>query len=212
MFFSLNLSLTNGKVPSDWKKVKISAILKKCSKLTRVIAVLLVGLIYELLERIDHTQLYAHLNDTSLLAFEQSGFHKINHSTQTSLHKLIENLYSNIKNWETIGMLALDLRKAFNTVNHKILLDKLKHCRLSQIRLIWFRSHFENRIQMACINGSVSDPFTITTGVPQGSFLGPLLFTIYMNDLPNCLHQCKTLGYLRKFFGRRLTPQRPALL
>ena len=87
-------------------------------------------------------------------------------------------------------MLVLDLRKAFDTVNHKILLDKLKHHRISGIS-----SYLESRTQMACINGSVSDPFIITTGVPQGSILGPLLFTIYMKDLPKCLQHCKTNMY-----------------
>ena len=88
---------------------------------------------------------------------EQSGFRK-NHSTQTSLHILLENFYSDIENGKIIGMPALDLRKAFDTVNHKILLDKLKHYGNSGICLNWFRCYLENRTQMACINGSVSDP------------------------------------------------------
>ena len=84
--------------------------------------------------RIVHTQLYTYLNDTGLLAAEQSGFRK-NHSTQTSLHKLLENFYSDIESGKIIGMLALDLWKAFDTVNHKILLDKLKQSRVSGICL-----------------------------------------------------------------------------
>ena len=194
--FLLNFSFTSGKVPSDWKKAKISAIFKKGSKLDpgnyRPIYVLPV--ISKLLERIVHTQLYTYLNDTGLLAAEQSGFRK-NHSTQTSLHKLLENFYSDIENGKIIGMLALDLRKGFDTVNHKILLDKLKHYEISGICLNWFRSYLESRTQMACINGSVSDPLIITMGVQQGSILGPLLFTIYMNDLPKCLQHCKTNMY-----------------
>ena len=101
----------------------------------------------------------------------------------------------NIRNGKIIGMLALDLRIAFDTVNHKLLLEKLKHYGLSGNSLSWFCSYLENRTQMAYINGSVSDPLIITAGVPQGSILGPLLFTIYMDDLPKCLHHCKTNMY-----------------
>ena len=94
------------------KKAQISAIFKKSLKLVpgnyRPISVL--PIISKLLERIVHTQLYTHLNDTGLLAAEQSGFRK--HSTQTSLHKLIEIFYLYIENGKIISMLALDLRKA----------------------------------------------------------------------------------------------------
>ena len=109
--FRLNFSLTSGKVPSDWeKKNKMSAIFKKGLKLDpcrsnyRPISVLPV--ISKLLERIVHTQLN---NTLGLLAADQSGFRK-NHSTQTSLHQLLENFYSNIETGKIIGMLALDLR------------------------------------------------------------------------------------------------------
>ena len=138
--------------------------------------------------------LFSSLGLISGKAAEQSGFRK-NHFTQTNLHKLLENFYSDIESGKSIGMLALDLRKAFDTVNHKILLDKLKHYGISEICLNWFRSYLEDRTQMARINGSVSDPLIITTGVPQGSILGPLLFTIYMKDLPKCLQHCKTNMY-----------------
>ena len=132
-----------------------------------------------------------YVSQSHRLAAQQSGFRK-NHSTQTSLHTFLANFYSDLDNGKIIGMLALDLRKAFDIVNHKFFVDKLKHYGRSRITLNWFRSYFVNRTQMACINGSVSDPLIITTGVPQGSIIGPLLFTIYLNDLPKCLQHCKT--------------------
>ena len=100
--------------------------------------------------------------------FLQKSFH-----SNKPMHKLIENFYSDNENGKIIGMLALELQKAFDTVNYKILLDKFIHYRFSGSDLNWFRSYIENRTQMACINGSVSYTLTITTGVPQGSSFLP---------------------------------------
>lgn len=117
------------------------------------------------------------------------------HSTQTSLHRLIEYFYMDIHNGQVAGMVALDLRKAFDTVDHSILLDKLGHYGVAGTSLMWFRSYLTGRSQTACVNGSLSDPLTIKTGVPQGSILGPLLFLVYLNDLPGCLTKCSVNMY-----------------
>ena len=82
-----------------------------------------------------------------------------------------------------MGVVALDLRKAFDTVDHAILLDKLHYYGFKDSTLGWFKSYLTNRQQASCVNGNLSEAKTITTGVPQGSILGPLLFLIYMNDI-----------------------------
>ena len=97
----------------------------------------------------------------------------------------LESFYSNIQDAKIVGMSAFDLGKAFDTVNHKHFLEKL-HLGISDISLKWLSSYHENRAEMACINGSVSDCHPVLAGVLQGSILGPLLFIIYMTDLPNC--------------------------
>ena len=89
----------------------------------------------------------------------------------------------------------LDLKKVLDTVDYEILLTKMNRCGIQGETLDWFKSYLTNRTQRNPVNGCLSDLTTVKCGVPQGTILGPLLFLIYIDDLPNCLSFSKPRMY-----------------
>jgi len=126
----------------------------------------------------------------NVLYKNQFGFRK-NHSTVLALIEVVDNIYNNIynklDNHEAVIGIYLDLQKAFDTVNHKILLYKMYQYGIRGITYNWFVSYLANRFQFTSVDNVHSGLLTVTCGVPQGSVLGPLLFLLYVNDIANAV-------------------------
>ena len=93
------------------------------------------------------------------------------------------------------GAVFIDLRKTFDSINHTLLLDKIRSCGVTDTELLWFRSYLTNRKQAASYQNVLSDLEQLSTGVPQGSILGPLLFILFINDLPRSVKSSSILIY-----------------
>ena len=109
------------------------------------------------------------------------------HSTVSALLEATDSWAFNIDRGYVNAVVFLDLKKAFDTVDHKILLTKMNRYGIEGTSLDWFKSYLTNRTQRCSVNGCLSDFTTLKCGVPRGTILGPLLFLIYINDFPNCL-------------------------
>uniref|UniRef100_A0A671W1V6 Reverse transcriptase domain-containing protein n=1 Tax=Sparus aurata TaxID=8175 RepID=A0A671W1V6_SPAAU len=149
--------------------------------------------ISKIFERLVYEQVEEYLIRHDILYELQSGF-RAAHSTDTCLIHLFDYVRQNLDQGNYVGMLLLDLQKAFDTVNHDILTSKLQCMGFSNLALKWFSSYLTDRTQVCDVEGTLSEPQSIVCGVPQGSILGPLLFLLYINDMSAVVH-CKLLLY-----------------
>ena len=191
-----NHSLSTGEVPNEWKKANITPIQKKprINNITNYRPISVLPVIAKVYESLVHKQLYSYLTTNAILHPSQSGF-RPGHSTQDVLLKTVDDWRIALDRGEYVGAVLIDLSKAFDSINHTLLLDKLRSYGILGTEHKWFSSYLSGRQQRVCLDGSFSDWASISKGVPQGSILGPLLFLVFVNDLPTAVERCSVNLY-----------------
>ena len=183
----INQMLYSGIFPEQLKVSKIIPLHKANDKLllTNYRPIALLPSISKIFEYILLEQLTNHFIENKLLSPQQYGF-RAKHSTELAALNLVDYLTYKLDNGIIPINIYIDLSKVFDTLIHSILLDKMSYYGVNGVAKNLLQSYLSHRHQVVDFNGSTSDTLEIKTGVPQGSVLGPFLFSVYINDLPPC--------------------------
>ena len=190
-----NFSIKYSVFPKDCQIAKLKPLYKKGSttlpKNYRPISLL--PLISKIIEKGIHDQTQAFLDKNKILYRFQSGFRK-HFSTDSCLSYLNNKIATGFESGLHTGMILIDLQKAFDTINNEILINKMEFLGFSKNVILWFKSYLAHRKFKVNLNKSFSEPGQLLCGVPQRSILGPLLFLLYTNDMPQSV-KCELLLY-----------------
>ena len=185
-----NACLQNGIFPSSWGQSKVTPIPKTNKNSENPVdwrPISQIPLPGKILERIIHAQLTHYLDVNKILAENQYGFRN-GRSTSTAIFDVLKNLYGNWNENNFSGCVFVDFSRAFDTIDHNILIEKLKLYGFDKTSLTFVKSYMASRIQKTTVNGFTSSQAKVSCGTAQGSILGPLIFILYVNDIFEALN------------------------
>ena len=190
----INMSFKNGVFPEAMKLAKVVPIFKakNMQMFTNYRPISLLSSISKIFEKVMHQRLYSFIQQHDILYDGQFGF-RPKHSTIDAITKFVSDVLEAVDNIKCCVSVYLDLSKAFDTINHSILLRKLEHYGVRGKAHEWFKSYLSQRNQYVYYKNHKSESNAVPVGIPQGSVLGPLLFIIYCNDMPKLLKYCSSV-------------------